>query len=95
MVWGSESGLRGLFGDAICQIEAARRHFAFRYASPEHFLDVFRRFYGPTHKAFLALDEAGQSALADDVLDLLRRHNRDGARSLIVAGEYLEAVVTR
>ena len=32
------------------------RHFAFRYRSPEHFVEIFRTFYGPVHKAFAALD---------------------------------------
>ena len=35
-----------------------RRHFSFRYRSAAHWVQVFRDFYGPAHKAFLALDAA-------------------------------------
>ena len=48
------------------------RHFAFRYRSPEHWVEVFRTYYGPTHKAFAALDAGGQAALEADLLALLR-----------------------
>ena len=54
-LWGSEPHLAGLFGAQAAQIRAERRHFNFRYRSPAHFVEVFRDYYGPTHKAFAAL----------------------------------------
>jgi hypothetical protein len=66
----------------------------FRYRSPEHWLEVFKACYGPTHKVFAALEPVQQDALARDVLDLLRSHNRSGDASLVVPGEYLEVVIT-
>ena len=92
-LWGTQAHLRTLFGDA--QIEHVSRHFAFRYRSPEHFVDVFRTFYGPVHKAFGALDEAGKAALEADMLALLREQDRGGAAGLVVPAEYLEIVITR
>ena len=89
--WGTEAGLRELFPGA--RVRATRQVFAFRYRSPAHWLDVFRRYYGPTHRAFAALDAAGQDALAADLLALLARRNDAGADSLVVPGEYLEAVI--
>lgn len=65
-----------------------------RYESPTHFVDVFRRFYGPTHKAFAALDAEGQSKLAADIAELASRFNR-GRSSLIVPAEYVEVVIGR
>ena len=62
------------------------RDFAFRYESPEHFVDVFRTFYGPVHKAFAALDADRQSALEADLLALLRRQDRGDARGMVVPG---------
>jgi hypothetical protein len=67
----------------------------FRYRSAEHWIEVFREYYGPTHKAFAALDEAGQAALARALLELLRRLNRGNGHALVIPAEYLEAVVTR
>ena len=94
-LWGSESHLAGLFGAQSAQIRAERRHFNFRYRSPAHFVEVFRDYYGPTHKAFAALDEAGQRALEFEILALLGELNVAGPASLVVPSEYLEVVITK
>jgi len=94
LLWGSDAHVRALF-PGVAKIEHTPRNFAFRYKSAEHFVDIFRTFYGPTHKAFLALDPAGQAALEADLLALLRRADRGGSGGLVVEGEYLETVITR
>ena len=94
LLWGTDVHLRQLFAGAA-RIASTPRHFNFRYRSPEHFVDVFRTYYGPTHKAFAALDAAGQAALEADLLALLRESNRGGGAGLVVAGEYLEIAITR
>jgi SAM-dependent methyltransferase len=94
-LWGTEPHLVELFGRDATDIRCQRRLFAFRYRSAAHWLDVFRRFYGPTHVAFNALPDAGKEALAADILALLERRNVGGHDSLVVPGEYLEVVVTR
>jgi SAM-dependent methyltransferase len=58
--WGTEARLRELFRGTR-SIRATRREFVFRYESTAHFIDIFRRFYGPTHKAFGALNPEGQA----------------------------------
>lgn len=94
LLWGSEAHVQDLF-EGASTIAYRVRHFAFRYRSPEHWVDVFRRYYGPIHKAFAALDADGQAALESDLLALLRQANRGGAADLVVPGEYLESVITR
>ena len=94
-LWGSEAHLHELFGAQAAAMRAERRIFNFRYRSADHFLQVFRDYYGPTHKAFAALDGSGQAALARDVTALLDEMNVAGASSLVVPGEYLEVVVTK
>jgi len=94
LFWGTDPHIRTLFQGAA-KIEHTARFFSFRYKSPEHFVDVFRTFYGPTHKAFAALDAAGQAALEADLLALLRRADRGGEAGLVVPAEYLETVITR
>jgi SAM-dependent methyltransferase len=93
--WGDEPYLVELFGAHARDIQCKRRMFKFRYRSPAHWIDVFRNYYGPTHKAFAALDEAGQARLHADLASLLESLNVGGADSLVVPGEYLEAVITR
>lgn len=92
-LWGTEEHLRHIFPKH--RIEATRQIFNFRYRSPEHWLEVFRTYYGPTHRAFATLDAAGRTALEFDILDLLRKMDRGGDGALVVPSAYLEAVITR
>ena len=93
--WGDEPYLVELFGAHAEDIRCSRRSFNFRYRSPEHWIEIFRNYYGPTHKAFAALDETGQARLQADLVALLESLNVGGAESLVVPGEYLEVVITR
>jgi len=93
-LWGTEVHLQKLFGNGV-RVHAERKYFNFRYRSAGHFLQIFRDYYGPTHKAFAALDAVGQSALARDVTALLEELNVGGATSLVVPAAYLEVVVTK
>jgi ubiquinone/menaquinone biosynthesis C-methylase UbiE len=94
-LWGTEPHIVELFGAQATDIRTTRRLFNFRYRSATHWLDLFRRYYGPVHKAFGRLDAAGQANLEADILALLERLNVAGASGLVVPGEYLEVVVTR
>jgi len=94
LLWGTDAHIQNLFKGATA-IAHTTRYFSFRYQSPEHWIDVFRTFYGPVHKAFAALDAGHQAALEADLLALLRRANVGGAASLVVSGEYLETVITK
>ena len=95
MAWGSEPRIVELFGRRAAGIHTTRRMYAFRYRSAEHWVDFFRAYYGPTHKAFAALDEAGQRVLQAALLDLLRASNTHRGGALVVPAEYLEVVITK
>lgn len=94
-LWGTEPYIVSLFGPQAADIRCVRRIFNFRYYSSDHWLQVFREFYGPTVKAFAALDAARQATLAQDITALLERHNVAGEGSLVIPGEYLEVVVVK
>jgi ubiquinone/menaquinone biosynthesis C-methylase UbiE len=94
-LWGVEKHLQSLFGERAAKITVTPRLFNFRYRSPAHFIEVFRTWYGPIHKAFAALPVDGALALERDLTDLLNRMNQAGADSLVVPSEYLEVVITR
>ena len=94
-LWGTEERLKELFSEAEASIQATPRIFNFRYRSPAHWMEVFRTFYGPVNRAFLALDTPRQDELERDILNLLSRFDRGGAGGLVVPSEYLEVVVTR
>lgn len=93
-LWGTPVRINELFGSHASSIKAEPRNFVFRYRSPEHWLDVFKTYYGPLLKAFAALQPAAQTALASDVIALIERFNRSGDGSMVVPSEYLEVVIT-
>ncbi len=93
--WGTRDWLEAVFGPHAAEIHVTPRDFVFRYRSPGHWLDVFRTWYGPMHKAFRGLDAAGQQALAQDLTDLIRRFDRSGGAAMVVPSEYLEVVIER
>jgi ubiquinone/menaquinone biosynthesis C-methylase UbiE len=92
--WGTEARLQELLGKSV-SITTKRRHYEFRYHSAQHWLDIFRSYYGPLLKAFSALNPEHQSNLAKDVLDLLESFNTSDDGTLIVPSEYLEVVALR
>jgi ubiquinone/menaquinone biosynthesis C-methylase UbiE len=90
--WGTEAGVRELLGDGISSLQTSRQKFVWRFASAEQFLDLFRRYYGPVLKAFSALDELGQAALASELLAGVERYAIESQGTLLVPAEYLEVV---
>ena len=94
-LWGTEPHIVELFGAQAAQIHCERRLFNFRYRSSAHWVQVFRDLYGPTHKAFAALDAAGALSLEQAITALLDELNVAGPDSLVVPSEYLEVVITK
>ena len=94
-LWGTEVRLNELFGKNTESITVERKNFIFRYQNAAHFLEVFRTFYGPMHKAFGALDASKQEALTADLLALAEKFNRATDGTLVAPSEYLEVVIKR
>src|SRR5262249_11413668 len=94
-VWGTREWLQTTFGASASTVAAEPRHFTFRYRSAQHFLGVFRIYYGPVLKAFETLDEAGGKALARDIIDLIGRSNTSQDETMVVPSEYLEVVIIK
>ncbi|MBC7957128.1 MAG: methyltransferase domain-containing protein [Cytophagales bacterium] len=94
-LWGTRARLAELFETEARDILAEPRQFVMRYRSPEHWLDVFKTYYGPVLKAFAALDADKQPALTADLLALLARFNRADDNTLVAPSEYLQIVITR
>ena len=94
-LWGTRERLQELFGSTAQEIQATARQFTFRYRSPEHFLEVFRNYYGPMNKAFGALEGEKQDAFARELIALMASRNRSGDETLVLPSEYLEVVIRR
>ena len=67
--WGTEERLAELFG-GDAHVDVTRRHFVFRYQSAQHFFDTFITYYGPTLKAWGALDDAGRESFRSQLVAL-------------------------
>ena len=94
-LWGTGARITEMFGPHASSITAEPRNFVFRYRSPEHWLEIFKTYYGPTLKAFAALEPLAQSALASDMKALVGRFNRSGDETMVVPSEYLQIVIIR
>ena len=96
MLWGTEAHLSELFGDAIESLEVVERTFTFRYRSAEEFVEFFRTWYGPTLKAFAAVEgPQARRALGDDLVALAQRYDRlEGDDAIAIPATYAEAIAT-
>jgi ubiquinone/menaquinone biosynthesis C-methylase UbiE len=94
-LWGTRARIEELFGRSAAAIETQPRKFVFRYRSAEHWMDVFKTYYGPMLKAFAAPQPPAQQALHDDIMALIARMNRSGDKTMVLPSEYLEVVVTK
>jgi ubiquinone/menaquinone biosynthesis C-methylase UbiE len=94
-LWGTQARLDEMFGPASRSIDIAPRMFNFRYRSAEHFVDLFKTYYGPMLKAFAALDAAKQKGLHEDLLALIAGLNKADDGTMVVPAEYLEVVIVK
>src|SRR5215472_2445552 len=94
-LWGTEARINDMFGPRASSIRIEQRAFVFRYRSVRHWLDVFKTYYGPLLKAFVALEPRDQAALVQDLTALVEQFNRSADASMVVPSDYLEIVITR
>ena len=94
-LWGTRARLNEMFGPGASSIRVESRNFNFRYRSAEHFIEVFKTYYGPMLKAFAALDAVRQNVLKDDLNALIASMNKAADGTMIVPSEYLEVVILK
>jgi SAM-dependent methyltransferase len=94
-LWGTKPWIEQQFGPEARHIAIDGKTFVFRYRSPEHFMEVFRSYYGPVHKAFLALDPAKQAALAKDLYATIASFNTATDGTMRVPSAYAQIVITK
>jgi ubiquinone/menaquinone biosynthesis C-methylase UbiE len=94
-LWGTEEHLREVFGGGVSNLEVERRTSVQRFYSADHWLEIFRAYFGPTMLAFERVGAEGEAALEEDLRELLAKYNRAGERALVVEADYLEVVATR
>ena len=94
MGWGDEATVRARLRHGFSDVRLTRRIALMRYPfPPAETVGFFRQYYGPSLKAFAALDAAGQARLHRDLVELKTTHNfATTPGTTEVAAEYLEVV---
>jgi ubiquinone/menaquinone biosynthesis C-methylase UbiE len=96
VLWGDEKTVRERFGEGISDLQITRRIVEITYPfGPTEVVEHFRKFFGPTVKAFESLDAEGQAALRNDLEQLWTERNRADGNTTKVDGEYLQVKATR
>ena len=93
-LWGTQARLDELFAPTAT-VTTTPRIFTFRYRSPKHWLDTFRTWYGPVHKAFANLPAPQQAELEADLMALLARFNRSDDGTIVVPSDYVDVVISK
>ncbi len=99
MSWGVESHVverftkAGARAENISMVKDTYR-FVSPDKSPEHFIDLFRRFYGPTMNAFEAAGKNGKTEeLHRQLLDLAKSQNQDASGGTAIPATFLRVTV--
>jgi SAM-dependent methyltransferase len=96
LLWGDESTVEERLGHRVTELHMTRLPYDMVHAEPpSEVVDFYRTHFGPVRQAFAALDEAGQSALEADLLDLWTRNNVDSGTGTRAESEILEVVAVR
>jgi len=95
LLWGTEERVRELFGDGISDLRLASRISRQPFRSPDHYIEYFRTYFGPTQTAYERVGPEGETALTDDLRSFLEAANTAGDRAMVLEAEYLEVIATR
>ncbi|UQN09214.1 class I SAM-dependent methyltransferase [Deinococcus sp. QL22] len=96
LLWGNEAIVRERLEAGSSELTLTKRHYPFNYPfGPAEVAEFFRTNYGPTNRAFAALDEVGQAALRRDLEALWTEHNQAGDGTTRYKAEFLEVVAVR
>ena len=97
MLWGDEDAVRSRLSDGFGEVRCTRRLAMMRYPfPPAETVEFFRRYYGPTQRAFASLDVTAQAALRRDLVEIQTNHNiATTPAATEVAAEYMEIIAVR
>ena len=94
-LWGTAAHLEELFGRDATNIQTESRMFMFRYRSDDHWIETFKTYYGPVLKTFETLDGRARDELTRDLKSLIAKFNQVRDGTIVVPGEYLQAVIQK
>jgi SAM-dependent methyltransferase len=95
VLWGVEDHVRELFGDGVSELRFERKASRQPFRSIDHYLEIFRNYFGPIKLAFERVGPDGEAALEADLREQLGKCNTAGDRAFVLEPEYLQVVATR
>jgi SAM-dependent methyltransferase len=95
VLWGVEDHVRELFGDGVTDLRFERRPSRQPFRSIDHYLEIFRNYFGPIKLAFERVGPDGEAALEADLREQLGQCNTAGDRAFVIEPEYLQVIATR
>jgi SAM-dependent methyltransferase len=96
LLWGDEATVRERLRDGFTRLRFIRRELTMAFPmTPPEAVEYFRAWYGPTQRAFAALDQAGQAARRRDLEQLWTMHNSATDGTTAIVCEFLEVRATR
>lgn len=96
VMWGNETVVRERLGGGVSELTMTRRYYSFDYPfPPAEVVELFRQYYGPTNRAFAALDEYAAKNLREELETLWSTHNQGDDELTFVSAEYLQVIAVR
>jgi hypothetical protein len=96
VLWGDDETVRERLDGGVVELQLKRKLYPMKYPfAPAEVVEFFRSYYGPSNRAFAALDADGQAALRSDLELLWSARNQAGDGTTAVEAEYLEVVAIR
>jgi SAM-dependent methyltransferase len=95
VLWGVEDHVRELFGDGVIELHFERRVSRQAFRSIDHYLEIFRNYFGPIKLAFERVGPDGEAALEADLREQLGKCNTAGDRAFVLEPEYLQVTAVR
>ena len=96
-LWGDEDTVTQRLQDGFTDIQLTRKLYPAWYYpfSVSEVVSLFFRYYGPTKRAFGALDAAGQASLREGMIEVFSAHNEARDGTTLLRGEYLDVRAIR
>jgi ubiquinone/menaquinone biosynthesis C-methylase UbiE len=100
MLWGVESHIVERFGQAGVpkeKISMVKDTYLFvsSEVAPTEYIDLFRRYYGPTMNAFEAAERNGKGEeLREQLVALAKAHNKNGSGGISIPATFMRVTVS-
>ncbi|HEX4463381.1 MAG TPA: methyltransferase domain-containing protein [Solirubrobacterales bacterium] len=95
VLWGTEEHVGELFGDGVTELRFERKASRQPFRSIDHYLEIFRNYFGPIKLAFDRVGPDGEAALEADLREQLEQCNTAGDHAFVLEPEYLQVIAKR